>query len=194
MMGRTHLATGVCAGAVLALAAYPAGVPDGVRLYAIPVAAWAVTLPDLDHRNSIATYSLGPVTMAISWLVRRCTEHRGRTHRVSTGLAVGVAAAVGAAFLAGPLGDYWWYLGLAVALGWCTHIAGDARTLSGVPWRDRTVRLGVPFRTGSPWELAVEWPRWRRAAFALGAAAVLPGPVFALAHHLGGVLAPLVSV
>lgn len=192
-MGRTHLATGVCAGALLALAATPV-VPDGVRLYAVPVAAWAVTLPDIDHRRSIVTYSLGPITMAISWLVRRCTEHRGRTHRVSTGLAAGAVAAVGATFLAGPLGGYWWYLGLAVALGWCTHIYGDARTVSGVPWRGRQVRIGTPFVTGSPTERVIVWPRWRRAAFTLAGAAVLPGPALALVHHLGTVLAGHVTL
>lgn len=150
MMARTHLATGFTTGAVVTSAAVLVGVPLGLALLAGPVTAYSALLPDLDHRNSTVTYSLGPVTIALSWLLRLFVEHRGATHRPE---AVAPAAAIVAAplvWLPAPLGGWsallWW---AAIAAGWATHLWGDARTLSGIPWNGGRLRIGRTFRTGS---------------------------------------------
>lgn len=176
-MGRTHMTTGATAGAWLAAVGSVAGVPPALVVLGVPVAAYAAILPDLDHGRSTVTYSLGPVTIVISWVLRQFVDHRGPTH-TRTGAACMAAGVAGpTTLLPAPLGGWsalWWLL--VVFLGCLTHVWGDARTLSGVPfpgprrslrvfgWEVATVdqrgrlRVGHPFRTGSEHE---EW-RLRR--------------------------------
>lgn len=152
MIGASHLTTGVTTGAWFAAAASTV-VPDPVAVLAVAVVSYAALLPDLDTGRSTATYSLGPVTIAASWILRRFVVHRGATHRIEYApAAFGATAAAGSALLPPPLGTWWPVWGLAVALGVAAHIWGDARTVRGVPWRGRRATLGRPFATGSDYE------------------------------------------
>ncbi len=72
MMGRTHAVTGWAA---TTLALPLLGVTDaGVVLALSMAAAGATLLPDLDSSTSTMTQSLGPITRALSRLVRWCSQ------------------------------------------------------------------------------------------------------------------------
>lgn len=159
MMGRSHLVTGWTAGAWTAGAVSVLGVPDELAVLVAPVVAYSALLPDLDHPRSTATYSLGPATILVSWILRLFVDHRGPTHTWQGALVFGATAGASSVALgAGWTSPLW---GLAVAVGVLTHIWADARTLSGVPWRGRAwrgrlvrtgggkLRVGRSFRTGS---------------------------------------------
>ena len=172
MMARSHALHGVTVGAlaVTAGSVLDAFLPfwPTVDILARPifvlVVAYAALLNDIDHPHSTVTYSLGPVTVFLSWLLRggpvgifdfQCfpwyVEHRGITHDVRFGPA-GFALLFGVPtlMLPGWFGDQWWLWTWAIFLGCVTHIWGDARTVSGVPLGDRKVWApGVPFVTGS---------------------------------------------
>lgn len=147
-MGTSHAMSGVAVwwGGCVGLQA--AGVtPSPVVVFAgAAVAAAAALGPDLDHRRSIASRALPPV----SWVVRRLFGHRGPTHYLVSAVLVGVAVGVLVA-LAAP--GSWW-VGVAVAVGWVTHLLGDACTDAGVPllgpWSTRRLGLWRPlrFKTG----------------------------------------------
>lgn len=158
-MGRTHMTTGFTAGAWLAVAGSVAGVPAPLLVLGVPLCGYAALLPDLDHPRSTATYSLGPLTLAVSYLLCLFVDHRGPTHRPRWAPAFGAAVALPSVWLPAPLGGWsaaWWFL--VVTLGCVVHVWGDSRTLSGVPWGSDGGRLhtGRPFRTGSEYEV------WRR--------------------------------
>jgi membrane-bound metal-dependent hydrolase YbcI (DUF457 family) len=110
MMGRTHALTGIAAGLatgpVIGLTSLAQLVP-----YVLVTTGYAL-LPDLDHPTSTASRSLGPVTRAVSWVLRRCSAllyaatkgprdeactgtHRHATHTVVFALVLGGAAAAG---------------------------------------------------------------------------------------------------
>lgn len=167
MMARTHFLTGLTAGAGVTAAALVVGVDPTLALLAGPVTAYAALLPDLDHPRSTVTYSLGPVTIALSWLLRLFVEHRGATHRPEA-IAPGAGlVALPLGFLPGVLGGWaallWW---VAIAAGWATHLWGDARTLSGIPLADGgRLRIGRVFRTGSAQEDYLASRRYRPAAY-----------------------------
>lgn len=145
MMGRTHALTGWCAG----LAAAPLVGADGTHqaiAFATVTAGFAL-LPDLDHPGARASKLLGPVTGAISWLLRRasagvyavtkgprdedCTgTHRHLSHTVAFAVLLGVLTALGT-----QAGGPWAVAGVAVfalllaedALGdWLLPVAGGA--------------------------------------------------------------------
>ncbi len=180
MMARTHFATGCTAGAAVGSVALAVGVPATHALVAAGVTAYAALLPDLDHPRATVTYSLGPVTIALSWLLRLFVDHRGATHRPEFAHLWALPLAAPLALVPGEFGGFaallWW---VAITVGWLTHLWGDARTLSGIPWSGpwrrgwwgRTnggrLRLGRTFRTGSPYE---EW-RLRRVYLPVAVAA-----------------------
>lgn len=173
-MGATHALTGVTAGAVLSAVVSTIGLaPDAVALLVIPLAAYAALLPDLDHPRSTVTYSVGPVTIVASWILRRFVEHRGPTHDVRAApVAFGLPPGLGA--LAVPaLAPWCWLVGLAVAVGVVVHIWGDARTPQGVPWKGRRATIGRTFRTGSRREVQLRASVYRPAALVAVAGAVL---------------------
>jgi len=189
MMGRTHLTTGVTAGALFA-AVMP--VDPLARAAFIAVTAYATLLPDFDHQDAKIVHMLGMPGSLISWTIRgwpidwywriwRWTiidvqtnllpwdiDHRGVTHDPSKGPAVfAVVLGVPTFFLPGWFGWHWWLWTLAVFVGCLTHLWGDARTLSGIPvGGGRWWARGEPFRTGSEDEAAYfEW-YYRPAAIA----------------------------
>lgn len=122
-MGRSHALTGWCAGLAVAPALGQQGLA-GALLVATVTSGFAL-LPDLDHRSSTASRLLGPVTGALSWLVRKTStviyeltkgprDEDGSEHRTwwHTGLAaalLGVATAVGT-----TAGGRWAVVGVVV--------------------------------------------------------------------------------
>lgn len=201
-MGASHIVTGAVAGSWLAAAVGGLGlVPDHIAVLVIPVVAAAAVLPDLDTHSSTATYSLGPITMLISWVLRGCPrrwlvdgclwshrpisygwglEHRGPTHTPRGALVFGAVTAATTVWLP-EYGWWWWLWALAVTVGCLTHCWADARTHSGIPHplghtdrRGRPVRfnIGRTFRTGSPYERWLLAQRYTPAAVASAAASI----------------------
>ena len=106
-------------------------------------AALGSLLPDIDHPKSLVGRRLAWVSVPVAALV----GHRGVTHSL---LAV-LACAAGLWFLGRELA---WNAALLV--GYLSHLAGDALTVSGIPllwpWR-RRFRSPLWFTTNG----AVEW-------------------------------------
>ncbi|TCP56911.1 LexA-binding, inner membrane-associated putative hydrolase [Tamaricihabitans halophyticus] len=112
MMGRTHALTGWCAGLALA----PTVGADSVHqalAFATTTAGFAL-LPDLDHPGARASRLLGPLTRALSWLLRKASSalyqitkgpkdenhsgtHRHLSHTVLFAIALGALTAAGTA-------------------------------------------------------------------------------------------------
>jgi hypothetical protein len=200
-MGRTHVVTGACVGCWYA-AILPA--PDIVRVGCAGTVAVAATFPDIDHFKGMVSTSIPPFTNILSWMVRGApihlfgrswrplggVRHRGALHRPRTAfyaavvacLIAGVAAFVLALTTPSPIWSYWWAWGIAVGLGWLTHLVWDARTHSGIPvGRNRHWRLGNPdarlpicrtVRTGTKDEVRVRL-FWFRAFWVSAIAAVV---------------------
>lgn len=192
MMGRTHLISGVAVGlATVGIA--PAGFGAGaVWVSLVAVASMA---PDLDHPSATLTLKLRylgslvcwAVTVLSRWAFRRVQGpadrgdggHRHLTHTLVSGPAAGlVTVGVWALLPAGlPVGC--WTAGLAVTIGWWTHIAGDAITKSGCPllWpleirrrRWHRPRLPRPVLTGGVVERWLVRPALTLAAVLAGVA------------------------
>jgi len=124
VMGRTHALTGWCAGLGIApLLGH--GDLAGALLVGLVTAGFAL-LPDFDHRHSTASRYLGPLTGAVSFLLRKSSryvyaitkgprdepvtgEHRHLSHTVLFAVLLGY-------FTAGAteLGGKWAVLGVAV--------------------------------------------------------------------------------
>ena len=80
MMGRTHIAAGLC------VAGYAASmVDDSIMLPAIGIALFGSLLPDIDHGSSL----LGSKVAPVSWFL----SHRGITHTLLFAVVVSAAAA-----------------------------------------------------------------------------------------------------
>lgn len=114
MMGRTHALTGWCAGLALAPAVGADTLHQAV-VFAAVTAGFAL-LPDLDHPGARASRLFGPLTGALSWVLRRASaavyqltkgprdERRSGTHRHLTHtllFAVGLGALTAAGTEAG---------------------------------------------------------------------------------------------
>lgn len=145
MMGRTHALTGWCAGLAIAPVAGITTLAQ-VVVFAAATAGFAL-LPDLDHPGARASRLLGPVTGALSWLLRKASAglyavtkgprdedktgaHRHLSHTVLFAVALGGATAMGTA-----AGGPWVVAGVVVfglllaedALGdWFLPVAGAA--------------------------------------------------------------------
>ncbi|RJQ70581.1 metal-dependent hydrolase [Pseudonocardiaceae bacterium YIM PH 21723] len=108
MMGRTHALTGWTAGLAAAPLLGQTTLPRAVLL--ATVAAGFALLPDLDHRHSTASRFLGPITGAVSWVLRHLSasvyaatkgprdepcsgEHRHLSHTVVFAVLLGLAVA-----------------------------------------------------------------------------------------------------
>lgn len=126
MMGRTHAATGACAGLAVAPLLGLHTLPE-VAPFAAASAGYAL-LPDLDHPHATASRFLGPLTGLLSSVLRACSAglyqltkgprdencrgtHRHMTHTVAFAAGLGYATA-GAVSLGGP-----WVVLAVVALG-----------------------------------------------------------------------------
>ncbi|NIJ10197.1 membrane-bound metal-dependent hydrolase YbcI (DUF457 family) [Saccharomonospora amisosensis] len=148
MMGRTHALTGWCAGLGLAPAVGLTSVAQ-VVVFASTTAGFAL-LPDLDHPHARASKLLGPLTGALSWLLRKASAglyavtkgprdervkgtHRHLSHTLLFAVALGAGTAAATA-----AGGPWAVAGVVVlglllaedALGdWLFPVAG-----AGVVW------------------------------------------------------------
>ncbi|WP_253669695.1 metal-dependent hydrolase [Streptoalloteichus tenebrarius] len=109
MMGRSHAATGWCAGLLVSSCTdHPS--PPVVALMACATAGFAL-LPDLDHRSSTASRLLGPFTRLVSWALRQASsavyartrapgdrardgEHRHLAHTALFGVGLGLVTAL----------------------------------------------------------------------------------------------------
>jgi hypothetical protein len=116
MMGKTHAASGWCAGLALARLVGIESLSETL-VFAATTAGWALG-PDLDHPGARASRLLGPVTGGLSWLLRRASSalyaatkgprdenhngtHRHLSHTVLFAGAVGGLTAAGVA-VGGP--------------------------------------------------------------------------------------------
>lgn len=112
-MFRTHLAIGLLAGLVFA------GFFD-VRLpwLFVLIVVVSSSLPDIDHPRSKISKLFFPVSWIISWVVK----HRGVMHSIFPVLGIFVL--------------FWYYdltyIGLAVALGYLSHLLADSMTQGGI--------------------------------------------------------------
>jgi membrane-bound metal-dependent hydrolase YbcI (DUF457 family) len=93
MMGRTHALTGVLAGLLVGPSLGLDTIPE-LGPFAATVAGYAL-LPDIDHPSSTVSRSLGPVTAALSFVLRKASgwlykhtkgprDEPGGTHRYLT--------------------------------------------------------------------------------------------------------------
>lgn len=154
MMGRTHALLGI---ASLWLLEPLPQVLEGDRLAPVVVAAvFGALLPDLDASASTLKYlRVGGITpfAPLSELLHRSFGHRGLLHSLRGLLA--------ATLLLSPLALLDWRLPLGAALGYASHLLGDAATRSGIPLlypdKGRLHLLPRPLRlsTGSQAEDAV---------------------------------------
>lgn len=168
MMGATHQTTGVTAGSLAAVPLALFGVPDGALLVFVVIWIAASTLPDIDHPHGQPTrkmiggraihWAIRGMPVSVLWWKFRLSPfdvgHRkaGGTHTRKAGVIVGFAVAIVVALVPGWIGDWFWLWGLAIIGGWFTHLWGDSRTKSGIPWgKDGKGRLrtGRTFRAGS---------------------------------------------
>lgn len=163
MMGRTHALSGAVAYAAVAPLAH--ATPVQVAVGAVCTAG-AALLPDLDHPKASATHTLGPLTMAVGWVVRLVSGgHRRGTHSV-----LGAAGFAALGWLA-SLGDY-----ASMAALWLLA-ALAVRALRG---RDPIVeRLVVAVASaGTAWWLVTHYnlhPWFLPLAIGLGATAHILG-------------------
>ena len=145
MMGRTHALTGCCAGLAIA-PAVGAGTVHQAVAFAATTAGFAL-LPDLDHPGAGASRLLGPITGALSWLLRRASavlyaltkgprDERGKgTHRHMSHTLL-FAAGLGALTMWGTRAGGWYVVAGVVLFGvllaadtlgdWLLLVAGAA--------------------------------------------------------------------
>jgi membrane-bound metal-dependent hydrolase YbcI (DUF457 family) len=148
MQGRTHLISGACAGAWLAVAVSP---PLVVSLAGVAVAAVAAMTPDLDHLDATPSRSMelfrvrlgrrsrgssrvlrvgiGPVVSWVLRLLSRLTTgraHRGLTHSLVFAAVIGCLTGLVSAQLMSQ--SHAIYLGVSAFLGVAAALAGDLVT------------------------------------------------------------------
>jgi hypothetical protein len=110
MMGRTHALTGWCAGLAVAPLVGATAI-EQAALFAVTTAGFAL-LPDLDHPHARASKLLGPLSRAVSWLLRHASAalyavtkgprderkkgtHRHLSHTLLFAVGLGFAASAG---------------------------------------------------------------------------------------------------
>jgi membrane-bound metal-dependent hydrolase YbcI (DUF457 family) len=147
MMGRTHALTGWCAGLAIA-PAIGAGTVHQAAAFAVTTAGFAL-LPDLDHPGAGASRLLGPITEALSWVLRRLSaglyaltkgprdERKKGTHRHLSHTIL-FAAGLGALTMWGTRAGGWYAVAGVVLFGvllaadalgdWLLLLAGAAAT------------------------------------------------------------------
>lgn len=170
MMTKTHAATG--------FAAWMAG-DTIVRIigsdhpYYIAIAGGliaynAAKAPDIDNPDSRPGRQINNLLPGLSNAINALLGHRGATHWIATGVFNGAALGVLAVLVYPPL----WWVGLAVMVGWTTHIIGDCCTYQGAPaygpFTTRPVRLPYGYRIecGGNIETTIVYPAALVAAVA----------------------------
>lgn len=129
MMGKTHLTIGGAAWIGLALVPYmpyhsATAIAGGWFL-----AALGALGPDLDQRQSMGSRIFGPITQAISYVVRKVSGgHRKLTHSLLGMALLGAIAGVCIAML-----HLIPWIAVAFVVGWLSHILADMITVQGCP-------------------------------------------------------------
>lgn len=154
MTGKSHLVTATTSASWTATILAAMGVSSAVCLVSIVVGAYAGLLPDIDHQRSTATWSMPPITNAISWTIRgapvglslpiigwgwkgrllpwTCT-HRGATHTPAGALVFGLVLGLPFCLLPAPFGGWTGMAFVAqVTVGCLAHLWSDARTTGGL--------------------------------------------------------------
>ena len=127
MMGKTHLAAGILAGEITALAYYRASIIPA--LIVIGTAAIGSLLPDIDHPGSLLSSSTR-LSCHISNSIAAVTPHRGLTH---TPIFAGLIIAVLYYFLQQRI-SYCDPICIGLAVGILSHLVLDTLTERGVMW------------------------------------------------------------
>lgn len=183
MMGRTHALTGALAGLVVGPSLGLDTIPE-LGPFAATVAGFAV-LPDIDHPSSTVTRSLGPVTAALSFVLRRASgklykhtkgprDEPGGTHRLLThtwvfagllgGLCWGSTELWGAWAVAA-----WLLLGVHLAVDRLGRLALLAFAAGAAAWLPATLS-GERSVSDSVLEALAQSSGWLGIAVALGCA------------------------
>ena len=122
---------------------------------------WAAAkAPDIDNPDSRPGRQINKLIPGMSDAIQATFGHRGLTHWASAGIING--AVLG--FLACLIHPSLWWIGLAVTVGWLTHIAGDCCTYQGAPlygpFNRSPIRLPYGYRIecGGPVEARVVYP------------------------------------
>lgn len=127
MIGKTHLAAGILAGELTALAYYHASIIPA--LIVIGSAAIGSLLPDIDHPGSLLSSS-SRLSRHISNSIAAVTPHRGLTH---TPIFAGLIIAVLYYFLQQRM-KYCDPICIGLAVGILSHLVLDTLTERGVMW------------------------------------------------------------
>lgn len=103
--------------------------PYYVTIAGALLASVAAKAPDVDNPNSRPGRQINKVIPGMSDTIEAAFGHRGLTHWATIGVFNG--AVLGClSYLIHP--SLWW-IGLAVTVGWLTHIVGDCCTYRGAP-------------------------------------------------------------
>jgi len=162
MMTHTHAMTGLAvwmSGDILTRA-LGTDHPYYVTLAGALIAWAAAKAPDIDNPDSRPGRQINKIIPGMSDTIEVAFGHRGLTHWATTGLFNGAVLGT-IAYLIHP--SLWW-IGLAVAVGWITHIAGDCFTYRGAPafgpFRHDPIRIpyGYQIECGGPIEAKVVYP------------------------------------
>jgi membrane-bound metal-dependent hydrolase YbcI (DUF457 family) len=132
MMGHTHLLIGEASWlGALTIANVSGSLPLtlGVLLGGTAVASLGAIEPDIDSKRSIASNLLGPVTRAISFVVRKAFGgHRTITHSLLGMALVDLFAFGMQRWLHFPI-----WISAAFVVGWISHVLADMLTKEGCP-------------------------------------------------------------
>jgi membrane-bound metal-dependent hydrolase YbcI (DUF457 family) len=168
MRGRHHA---ICGAAVAAPALlYLTRGSIGAVVIGVPIATLGAMLPDIDTRRfplqgevwrawkrlAKTARARGPLGMpfalaailvgalmagalgTLSWLVRRVVSHRGFTHTIFCAAIIGLAATWASLRLVGS-----WVPGVALVIGYASHLVTDAMTYRGVDAFEPLIPLTV---------------------------------------------------
>jgi len=208
MQGRHHALCGAAIAAPALL--YLTGGSIGAAMIGVPIATVGALLPDIDTRYfalqseiwrgwkriahaarsrglwgepfALAAYFVGAIMAgtlgSVSWLLRRFVSHRGATHTLTCAALVGLFAVWGSLRLFDTPVP-----GLALVVGYVSHLVTDAMTIRGVdlfnPFIPLTVHVlppGLRFRNGGTMEMLAVCFVILGAAFAAFTALVRFGP------------------
>lgn len=128
MMGHTHWVIGAASWlgvlAFVTVSHNPAVVFGGTA-----IAAVSALCADIDTKNSMASKALGPITGALSYLIRTLFGgHRKITHSILGMILVATGV------YALTLGLHWpIWVELSILTGWASHIGSDMITREGCP-------------------------------------------------------------